>query len=316
MMIAGFAVTAGVAGGLLDPYSPARLVQVTAGVSVLALLLTVLAVWRLEGAPASALAADPAKSDAAPPTFREALREVWSETTARRFTVFVFISMLAYSAQDLILEPFAGSVHGFTPGESTRLAGVQHGGVLLGMLMVAAAGTLARRPGFAWLGSLRGWTLGGCIASAIALAGLAAAGVLGAAGGAWPLRENVFLLGVANGAFSIGAIGSMMQLASQGRASREGVRMGLWGAAQGIAFGLGGLAGTAASDLARWLIAQPGVAYACVFAFEAGLFAVSALLARRIAIVPGPLPASLPASTAPRPESPANASLALASSNR
>ena len=26
--------------------------------------------------------------------------------------------------------------------------------------------------------------------------------------------------------------------------------MGLWGAAQGIAFGLGGLAGTAASDLA------------------------------------------------------------------
>ncbi len=312
MMIAGFAITAGVAGGLLDPYSPARLVTVTAGVSVLALVITLLAVWRLEGAPMSIANAATAQSDAPRPAFREALREVWSETTARRFTVFVFISMLAYSAQDLILEPFAGSVHGFTPGESTRLAGVQHGGVLLGMLMVAAAGTLARRPGFAWLGSLRGWTLGGCMASAIALAGLAIAGVVGAAGGDWPLRENVFLLGVANGAFSIGAIGSMMQLASQGRASREGVRMGLWGAAQGIAFGLGGLAGTAASDLARWLIAQPGMAYACVFAFEAALFAVSALLARRITIAP----ASLPASDAPRPESSANASLALASSNR
>lgn len=308
MMIAGFAITAGVAGGLLDPYSPARLVTVTAGVSVLALVITLLAVWRLEGAPLAAADAA-AQTDAPRPAFREALREVWSETTARRFTVFVFISMLAYSAQDLILEPFAGAIHGFTPGESTRLAGVQHGGVLLGMLLVAAAGTVARRPGLAWLGSLRGWTLGGCIASAIALAGLAVAGVVGAGGGAWPLRENVFLLGVANGAFSIGAIGSMMQLASQGRASREGVRMGLWGAAQGIAFGLGGLAGTAASDLARWLIAQPGVAYACVFAFEAGLFALSALLARRIVIPSEPTPA-------PLPESSARAALMLASSNR
>ena len=308
MMIAGFAITAGVAGGLLDPYSPARLVTVTAGVSVLALVITLLAVWRLEGAPLAAADAA-AQTDAPRPAFREALREVWSETTARRFTVFVFISMLAYSAQDLILEPFAGAIHGFTPGESTRLAGVQHGGVLLGMLLVAAAGTVARRPGLAWLGSLRGWTLGGCIASAIALAGLAVAGVVGAGGGAWPLRENVFLLGVANGAFSIGAIGSMMQLASQGRASREGVRMGLWGAAQGIAFGLGGLAGTAASDLARWLIAQPGVAYACVFAFEAGLFALSALLARRIVIPSEPTPA-------PLPESSARAALVLASSNR
>ena len=36
---------------------------------------------------------------------------------------------------------------------------------------------------------------------------------------------------------------------------REGVRMGLWGAAQAVAFGLGGILGTAASDLPRtfWL---------------------------------------------------------------
>ena len=301
MMIAGFAITAGTAGALLDPYSPARLVAVTAGVGALALAVTLLAVRGLEpargevhglrraGAPvasASAGAAPPSSAAtsvaaATPVRFAEALREVWAEPTARRFTVFVALSMLAYSAQDLILEPFAGTVHGFTPGESTRLAGLQHGGVLLGMLMVAGAGALARRPGWSALGSLRGWTLGGCLASALALAALAAAG---AAPQAWPLRETVFLLGVANGAFSIGAIGSMMQLASQGRESREGLRMGLWGAAQGIAFGFGGLAGTAASDLARWWLGAPGPAYACVFAAEAGLFLASAWLASRIAV--------------------------------
>ncbi len=58
--------------------------------------------------------------------------------------------------------------------------------------------------------------------------------------------------------------------------------MGLWGAAQAIAFGLGGFVGTAASDLARFLIGSPSAAYAAVFAGEAVLFLVSALLASRV----------------------------------
>ncbi|MFX5476750.1 PucC family protein, partial [Acinetobacter baumannii] len=82
---------------------------------------------------------------------------------------------------------------------------------------------------------------------------------------AWPLRPNVFLLGAASGAFSIAAIGSMMGLAGAGDGGREGVRMGLWGAAQALAFALGGVVGTAAADLARLLIHDTGPAYALVF---------------------------------------------------
>jgi BCD family chlorophyll transporter-like MFS transporter len=104
----------------------------------------------------------------------------------------------------------------------------------------------------------------------------------------------VFALGAANGAFSIGAIGSMMRLASEGRHAREGVRMGLWGAAQAVAFGLGGLVGTGASDLARAFIASPGVAYATVFAFEALVFLLSAVLAWRISAPPAAPSASRP----------------------
>ena len=282
MMIAGFAVTAGLAGHLLDPYSEARLLMVTGGVSATAVCVTVLALYRLEGVAPAGLGAAPSPATAAP-SFRAALAQVWAEPVARQFTIFVFISMLAYSAQDLILEPFAGSVFGFSPGASTQLSGVQHGGVLLGMLLVAAAGALSARyrqhPWLHRLGSLRAWTVAGCMASALALLGLAGAGIVGPG---WPLTPTVFLLGVANGAFSIGAISSMMRLASQGRQAREGVRMGLWGAAQALAFGLGGLLGTAASDLARWLIASPGLAYGSVFCFEAVMFALSAALAWRI----------------------------------
>jgi BCD family chlorophyll transporter-like MFS transporter len=284
MMIAGFAITAGVAGHLLEPYSPLRLLAVTSAVSLGALVVTVLALHRLEGHTDAQLSNAAEAADEAPPPFRVALAQVWREPVARRFTIFVFVSMLAYSAQDLILEPFAGQVFGYSPGASTQLAGVQHGGVLLGMLLVAGAGALSARWGARhalWraLGSLRGWAVAGCVASALALFGLVAAGL---SGGHWPLKPTVFLLGVANGAFSIGAIGSMMRLANEGRHRREGVRMGLWGAAQAVSFGLGGLVGTAASDLARWLIAAPGLAYASVFALEGALFLLSAALAWQI----------------------------------
>lgn len=275
MMIVGFAVTAGLAGRWLDPYTPERLVAVTGTVSLLAWLLAVAALFRLEG---RAVPAPTASSRAAARVpFRTALAQVWAEPAARRFTVFVFASMLAFSAQDLILEPFAGTVFGLTPGGSTQLSGLQHGGVLLGMLAAAFAGS---RPGF---GTLRGWTIGGCLASALALLGLVAAGVVGPG---WPLHATVFALGAANGAFSIAAIGSMMRLAGSGREQREGVRMGLWGAAQAISFALGGLAGAAASDLARHLIGAPGPAYALVFGLEALLFIVSARIASRIDAVP------------------------------
>ena len=275
MMIMGFAVTAGVAGKLLDPYSPLRLVAVTAAVSVVAMLITLLATWRLEGTAAPERAPAPALLPApeTKPSFRDALAQVWAEPVARRFTIFVFISMLAYSAQDLILEPFAGSVFGFTPGESTSLSGVQHGGVLLGMLAAALAGRGRR------FGSLRAWQIGGCLMSALMLMGLVAAAFVGPA---WPFKATVFALGAANGAFSIAAIASMMRLASEGRHAREGVRMGLWGAAQAVAFGMGGLVGTGASDLARWLIGTPSTAYAAVFALEATLFVMAAVLAARL----------------------------------
>ncbi|MFN9506381.1 MAG: BCD family MFS transporter [Rubrivivax sp.] len=288
MMIVGFAVTAGVAGKMLDPYTPQRLMAVSGSVSIVAVLVTVLALWGLErrsmamAAAAQAAGAAEASSPMTATRFRAALAEVWQEQDARRFTVFVFVSMIAYSAQDLILEPFAGVIFGYTPGESTQLSGVQHGGTLAGMLLAGLAG---RRIGGVAFGSLRAWTVWGCVASCVALAGLAAAG-LGAAPH-WPLRPNVFLMGVANGAFSIAAIGSMMALAGHGRASREGTRMGLWGAAQAIGFAVGGVAGTAASDLARWALGAPGPAYASVFALEAVLFIASAWLARSIVVPSG-----------------------------
>ncbi len=278
MMIMGLAMTAGISGQLLDPYSHERLLLIATVVSISAILITIVALYKLEGAAGSI--APPMAGDASKVPFTQALREVWSEHAARRFTVFVFMSMLAFSAQDLILEPFAGIVFHFTPGETTTLSGLQHSGVLAGMVLCAfACGRFGQRFIGLQFGSLRAWTVGGCIASSLALFGLVVAGLMG---GDYPIRLNVFFLGVFNGAFSIAAIASMMRLAGEGRGHREGTRVGLWGAAQAIAFGVGGLIGAVASDLTRRVIDDPGLAYGAVFFAEACLFVVSARVAMTI----------------------------------
>lgn len=272
MMIAGFAITAISAGKALDPFSGERLVLVSSIVSLIAFTISTIAILGVE---ARTTAIVKEQKDQTP--FRLALREVWSEPRTRRFTLFVFVSMFAYNAQDLILEPFAGLVFNMTPGESTQLGGMQHAGVLVGMILVAIAGYLAGRRETALL---QACMVGGCIASGIAMAAVAMGGIMGPQ---WPISTAVFLLGLANGIFSIAAIGMMMAMARSGHQSREGVRMGLWGASQALAFALGGFIGTLAVDIARQFFGSPAHAYTSVFFGEALLFIVSAAIAVAVA---------------------------------
>ncbi len=304
LMVAGFAVTAGTTGHFLDPFSAERLLIVTACVALAAFLVAVLAVWRVEvpavprapvaaGAPAAVGALEAAglpvaagSLEAARPRpaasvpFRRALAEVWAEPQSRRFTLFVFVSMVAYSAQELILEPFVGLIFNYSIGQSARLSGLQHGAVFAGMVSVGILCSGRRR-----FGSLRAWTVGGCVASALALLSL---GLADRVGPGWPLQASVFALGVANGIFAVAAIGSMMELGGVGHPGRTGVRMGLWGAAQAVGFACGGLFGTSIVDVARYATGSAGLAFGFVFSAEAALFLIAAGFAARVVSVSQP----------------------------
>jgi BCD family chlorophyll transporter-like MFS transporter len=271
MMIAGIVVTAGVSGQLLDPFSPQRLILVASGVAGIAFLITLAAVAGVER-PAATVAAD-----APSPPFREALAAVWRDPLARDFTVFVFVSMLAYSAQDLILEPYAGLVFGYTLGQSTALSGVQHGGVLLGMVLVGILGSVIRGDRARWM---KRTTVLGCLLSAMALILLATGGYVGPS---WPLQPTVAMLGFANGVFAVSAIALMMSYAGEGAGGQQGIRMGLWGAAQATAFGIGGFLGASGLDLMRGMIDSTPAAFMSVFAVEGLLFIGAAILGLALA---------------------------------
>ncbi|MDO9640468.1 MAG: BCD family MFS transporter [Pseudotabrizicola sp.] len=264
MMIFGIAVTAGTVGHFLNPYTPLLLLEIVGIVTLGAVGLTLLAVWGIERRVIAEREADPAP-------FRQGLAQIWAEPQSRAFTLFVFLSMSAYFMQELILEPYAGMVFGFDVGQSTQLSGAQNGGVFLGMLAVGIAATGLR------IGTLRQWVVAGCVGSAMALCVIAGLGQLGLG----LLVPAVITLGFFNGMFAVAAIGSMMALAGQGRGAREGTRMGLWGAAQAVAAGFGGLLGAASVDLFRlWLPAN--TAFGLVFLAEAVLFLVAALIALRV----------------------------------
>jgi BCD family chlorophyll transporter-like MFS transporter len=269
LMIAGAVLTAAISSQLLHPFSLGLLVRVSCGIAAAALLVGAMSVWGVEGA-------GQARHAAGAQTFVAALRNIWREAAARRFALFVFTAMLAYSAQELILEPFAGAVFGLDPARTAALTGAHQGGVLAGMVLVALLGSLA---GGGRARAMRLSTMGGCVASAVCLVGLACAGLVGPA---WPLRASMAALGVANGAFAVSAIGAMLGLANQGSGARAGTRMGIWGAAQAVAMGLGGLLGTGASDLARATLGSPAPAYAAVFLAQAALFLVAARLAAAV----------------------------------
>lgn len=282
MMIAGIVVSAFSVGALIEPFTPEILMQVATGLAVVTIALAFIATFRLETG--HQVFEETAKSDDAP-SFGEAIREIFAETAARRFTVFIFVSMMAYNMQDLILEPFAGQVFGMSPGQSTQLGGMLNAGGLIGMIVAGIGGSAfqARMPT-----DLRIWIVGGCLGSAVGLAGLTVAAVVGPG---WPLNTNVFFLGFCNGVFSVAAIGAMMGLAGAGEKTREGVRMGVWGASQAIAFGFAGLLGAVGRDIALAILGDLGRSYQIVFAFEGLLFVLAALLALRIAAT-RPNPAS------------------------
>ena len=247
MMIAGFVVTAALAGHLLDPFSPTRLVagrERRCGRCLRRRRWS--RCWNIEGECRGRRGAVEQPAGATR-RFRAGARRGLARTASAalhdlRLRLDARLQRAGSDPRAVRRPRLRLSRRANRPScraAEWRRAG-RHGAGGAG----SAAGIGGRR-----FGSLQAWTIAGCVA-------LGAGAVRPRAGAAWSARPgrcalSVFALGVANGVFAVAAIGSMMALVSDGARSREGVRMGLWGAAQAFAFGLGGFLGTLASDLAR-----------------------------------------------------------------
>ena len=284
MMILGLAITGITVGTILDPYSHQKLIKITSSLAIITNIISLLSLRNLERSLQDSLnGLTPATINSDVPIL-EGIKKVWMERDARLFTIFIFISMGAFSMQDPILEPFAGEVFGFTVGESTKLDGFHKIGTLIGIIAIVLC--LAKfRLGFGFLsivknerlGSEKLWLIIGCLFSALSLFIISLLALTSAE--ASVLNSVVFFFGISNGVFTAGVLGTMLHLASKGSGDyKEGTRMGIWGAAQAYATMIAVFLSTLLVDvLGLFMTSLPSV-YGIVFLTAASFFIASAYL--------------------------------------
>ena len=284
MMILGLAITGITVGIILDPYSHQKLIKITSSLAILANIISFLSLRNLERSlqnSSNALMQNTINSDV---PILEGIKKVWMERDARLFTIFIFISMGAFSMQDPILEPFAGEVFGFTVGESTKLDGFHKIGTLIGIISIVLC--LSKfKIGFGSLsivknerlGSEKLWLITGCLFSALSLFIISLLALTFAESSA--LNSVVFFFGISNGIFTAGVLGTMLHLASRGSSdNKEGTRMGIWGAAQAYATMIAVFFSTVLVDILGLIMTSIPSVYGIVFLTAACFFIASAYL--------------------------------------
>ena len=284
MMILGLAITGITVGIILDPYSHQKLIKITSSLAILTNIISFLSLRNLERSlqnSSNALTQNTINSDV---PILEGIKKVWMERDARLFTIFIFISMGAFSMQDPILEPFAGEVFGFTVGESTKLDGFHKIGTLLGIISIVLC--LSKfKIGFGSLsivknerlGSEKLWLITGCLFSALSLFIISLLALTFAESSA--LNSVVFFFGISNGIFTAGVLGTMLHLASRGSSdNKEGTRMGIWGAAQAYATMIAVFFSTVLVDILGLIMTSIPSVYGIVFLTAACFFIASAYL--------------------------------------
>jgi len=227
MLLIGMILSAFIFGTLLEEYSPGRLIQVIQGAAAATLILNITALWKQE-----------ARSDQyriGQPREQTSFASAWSvflegKDATRRLLV-VGMGTMAFTMEDVLLEPYGGEILGMSVALTTTLTAT------------LAIGGLA---GFAWASKVLGRGADPFrMAGNGALLGIPAfIAVMTAA----PMQSvelfalGTFLIGAGGGMFGHGTLTATMNLAAPGQA---GLALGAWGAVQatmaGIAMGLGGV---------------------------------------------------------------------------
>ena len=131
MFLFGMGISAVVIGILLADFSKLRLIQVVQGSAVLTLVLNLLAVWRQEK-----IIINQQKNDKSEKFFLS-WKKFISDRKTNSLIWVVFWGTLAFSMQDVLLEPYGGQILGLSVSETTNLTGVWALGALLGLALAA-----------------------------------------------------------------------------------------------------------------------------------------------------------------------------------
>jgi BCD family chlorophyll transporter-like MFS transporter len=276
MLLLGSIVSALIFGALLQDFTPGRLIEVIQGSAVATIVLNMLALWKQElRRPLRGATPKPV------PSFRDSWGSFARGEGALRRLAAVGLGTMAFSMQDVLLEPYGGQILNLTVSATTMLTATLATGGLLGFWLasrVLGKGSDAFR--IASHGALCG--------------GVAFAAVIAAASLHSPLLFGLGVLGIGfgGGLFGHGTLTATMNHAPPEQA---GLALGAWGAVQATAAGIAVALGGIGRDMVQALATQhqlpagwsgPATGYIAIYGLEvlllvATLVAMAPLIRRR-----------------------------------
>ncbi len=261
MLIVGSVGSALGFGLLLHPFSELRLIQVVQGAGLLTLVLNGVALWKQE-ARRPRLATEPT----AAPSFGERWAAYTATGRAGRRLLAIGMGTVAFSMQDVLLEPYGGRVLHLSVSATTSLTALLAVGGAAGLGLAAR---LLNRGADAYRVAASGALAGLAAFACVLFAGAVTSGAVFAAG--------VFLVGFGAGLFAHGTLTASMAMAQK---DATGLALGAWGAVQAGAAGLaiagGGLISDGIGGMARAgalgaTLRTSATGYAAVYALELAL---------------------------------------------
>jgi BCD family chlorophyll transporter-like MFS transporter len=262
MLLFGMIASALAFGALLANFSPGRLIQVIQASAVATIILNGVALWKQEARRASTATMQAQQRQ---PSFRQSWDSFTQGGQVVRRLLAVGLGTMAFSMEDVLLEPYGGQILHLSVGDTTKLTATLAIGGLLGFgwasrvlsrgadpFRMAAYGALIGLPAFASV------IAAGPLSSTLLFAG------------------GTLLIGFGAGLFGHGTLTATMNLAPR---NQTGLALGAWGAAQASAAGLAIALGGIIRDLVAGTVAQDGLgaamAYDVVYCIELILLLVT-----------------------------------------
>jgi BCD family chlorophyll transporter-like MFS transporter len=247
MLLVGMIGSALIFGSLLENYSHGRLIQVIQGAAVTTLVLNVIALWKQESRDRTRM-----RSQKIDPTFQESWAAFSKGGDATRRLIVVGLGTMAFTMEDVLLEPYGGQILGMTVSATTLLTATLAAGSLWGFWW--ASRVLARGADPFKMASIGSWVGIPAFILVIVAAPLASQAVF---------TIGTFLIGFGAGLFGHGTLTATMQSAPR---EQVGLALGAWGASQATAAGLAMALGGLIRDAVPW--SEPLGGYLVVYSIE------------------------------------------------
>jgi BCD family chlorophyll transporter-like MFS transporter len=262
MLLFGMIASALAFGALLAHFSPGRLIQVIQASAVATIVLNGVALWKQEARRASTATMQALQRQ---PSFRQSWDSFTQGGQVVRRLLAVGLGTMAFSMEDVLLEPYGGQILHLSVGDTTKLTATLAVGGLLGFGWASRVLSRGADPfRMAAYGALVGLP---------AFAAVIAAGPLASA---WLFACGTLLIGFGAGLFGHGTLTATMNLAPR---NQTGLALGAWGAAQASAAGLAIALGGIIRDLVAGTVAHDGLgaamAYDVVYCIEIALLLVT-----------------------------------------